>query len=60
MTLLQVQNEGDQSEWGKVDRKKNKGNVFFGEPRNNHPVRLQDFWDLKGSQSPAREAQVNR
>lgn len=35
-------------------------NFFFGGARNSHPARLQDFWNLKENQSPAREAQVKR
>lgn len=35
-------------------------NFFFGGARNSHPAGLRDFWNLKGNQSLAREAQVKR
>lgn len=43
--------------WGWIDEK-NRDIFFFGGARNSHLARLQDFWNLEGNQSPAREAQV--
>lgn len=36
-------------------KKKNRKIFFFGGARNSHLARLQDFWNLKGNQSPARK-----
>lgn len=39
---------------------KNRENFFFRGAKNSHPARMQDFWNLKGNQPPAREAQMKK